>query len=230
MEDRDYRSEVGKKIEEALAMGDFDLVEDLIEVPPMETFMQWAEKGEEKRKKRILRKRILVSCIAVVVVSASVLIGLKCFALPEVTADPDTGIDIELNDMESVVAYKSWDALPDKIKEQFIEVKGLPEGYEIECIKVHKKEFATKISIEIKGENCSFEIRQFINDDGSLPTSSVPQNNKKITLNGVAVYVEELSNYQMKSYKYMVGKIMIDFVVPKEMEIDTVENLAKTVQ
>ena len=48
MEDRDYRSEVGKKIEEALAMGDFDLVEDLIEVPPMETFMQWAEKGEEK--------------------------------------------------------------------------------------------------------------------------------------------------------------------------------------
>ena len=230
MEDRDYRSEVGKKIEEALANGDFDLIEDLIEVPPMETFMQWAEKGEEKRKKRVCRKKILVSCLAIVVVSASVLIGLKCFALPEVTADPDTGIDIELNDMESVVTYRSWDALPDEIKEQFIEVKGLPKEYEIKCIKVHKKEFATKIGIEIKGENYLFEIRQFINNDGSLPTSSVPQNNEKITLNGVVTYVEELNDYQMKSYKYMVGKITIDFVVPKEMEINTVENLARTVQ
>ena len=161
MEDRDYRSEVGKKIEEALAMGDFDLVEDLIEVPPMETFMQWAEKGEEKRKKRICRKRILVSCLAIVVVSASVLIGLKCFALPEVTADPEDDVTIDMSDMESIETYSSWSALPDEIKDQFIEVKDLPDGYVVEKIEVGESEFARKLTFYVSDNKAILEIRQY---------------------------------------------------------------------
>ena len=229
MEDRDYRSEVGKKIEEALEMGDFDLVEDLIEVPPMETFMQWAEKGEEKRKKRICRKRILVSCIAVVVVSASVLIGLKCFALPEVTADPDSGIDIELNDMESVTTYKSWDALPDEIKEQFIEVKNLPEGYEVEGIDIGEVECVDKIKFHIANNKVKISIRQTRNIDGSLPTSTVPKENKNIIIEGIEVFVEENSELKIKTYKFINGNVMIDIVVPIELNEEDVKHIINTV-
>lgn len=230
MEDRDYRSEVGKKIEEALAMGDFDLVEDLIEVPPMETFMQWAEKGEEKRKKRILRKRILVSCIAVVVVSASVLIGLKCFALPEVTADPDSGIDIELNDMESVVTYKSWDALPNEIKEQFIEVKDLPEGCVVEKIEVSGGGFAEKLAIYINKGKEKIELKQYINTDGSLPTSTMSSDNEEFIINDSIVYVEKHKEYKTKTYKYLMGDMGIEIIISEGISGDIIEEIIKTVQ
>ena len=230
MEDRDYRSEVGKKIEEALAMGDFDLVEDLIEVPPMETFMQWAEKGEEKRKKRVCRKRILVSCLAIVVVSASVLIGLKCFALPEVTADPEGDVTIEMNDMESIETYSSWDALPDEVKEQFIEVKDLPDGYEIKQIEVAKGGFATKVKYKIAVGSSIIIVRENMNVDGSLPITIITESNETIEVGDTVVYVERKENVRTITYKYLVENMVIDIVVPIDTLKEDVKNIIKTVQ
>ena len=229
MEDRDYRSEVGKKIEEALEMGDFDLVEDLIEVPPMETFMQWAEKGEEKRKKRVCRKRILVSCLALVVVSASILIGLKCFALPEVTADPEDDVTIEMNDMESIETYSSWDELPDEIKDQFIEVKDLPDGYVVEKIEVSEYEKGVKLVMFVDVDNAKVEIRQFYNTEGSLPTSTVANSNAQLIVNDVLVYVENNEELELKTYKIIEKNIMIDVVVPLGMDGELAKMILKTV-
>ena len=230
MEDRDYRSEVGKKIEEALAMGDFDLVEDLIEVPPMETFMQWAEKGEEKRKKRVCRKRLLVSCLAIVVVSASILIGLKCFALPEVTADPEDDVTIDMSDMESIETYSSWDALPDEVKEQFIKVKDLPEGYVVEKIGVKTYNHGTKVKVLLNKENINMEIRQSIKLDGSLPASTISESNEDTTIAGVVAYMESNEEYETTTYKYLVENIIVDIVVPFNCSGRDVEAIIKTVQ
>ena len=227
MEDRDYRSEVGKKIEEALAMGDFDLVEDLIEVPPMETFMQWAEKGEEKRKKRIRRKKILVSCIAVVVVSASVLIGLKCFALPEVTADPEDDVTIDMSDMESIETYSSWDALPDEIKDQFIEVKDLPDGYVVESVRLSIGEYAKKLEFFLNKEGV--EIRQSIKVDGSLPTSAISNENISLKVDGTDIYVENDSELKIITYKVVSENIIVDVVVPFNLEEEMIKRIIKTV-
>lgn len=116
-ENRDYRSEVGKKIEEALELGDFDVIEDLIEVPPMETFMKWAEQGEEKRKKRARRRTILASCAAVLIFVISAIVAIQCINPPEVEAGPEGRIGIDITDMESIETYESWDALPAEIKE-----------------------------------------------------------------------------------------------------------------
>ena len=229
MEDRDYRSEVGKKIEEALAMGDFDLVEDLIEVPPMETFMQWAEKGEEKRKKRILRKRILVSCLALVVVSASVLIGLKCFALPEVTADPEDDVTIDMTDMESIETYSSWDALPIEIKKQFIEVKDLPEGYVVEEIKLGKFEVAIKLEILLSKENTNIIIRQYLNEEGGVPTTTVSKENLNLTVGGVEIYTERDEQLKIITYKLVNDNVMVDVVVPFGVDEEGVKDIITTV-
>ena len=229
MEDRDYRSEVGKKIEEALAMGDFDLVEDLIEVPPMETFMQWAEKGEEKRKKRICRKRILVSCLALVVVSASVLIGLKCFALPEVTADPKDDVTIDMSDMESIETYSSWDALPAEVKEQFIEVKDLPEGYVVEKILVHNQEVGMKLVERIERKDVCIEIRQYSNMSGGLPTNTVSSENSNLKLDGREIYIEHDKELKITTYKLVYENIMIDVVVPLGLNEEEANCILKTV-
>ena len=230
MEDRDYRSEVGKKIEEALKVGDFDLIEDLIEVPPMETFMQWEEKGEEKRKKRILRKRILVSCLAIVVVSASVLIGLKCFALPEVTADPEEKIGIDITDMDSVETYEAWRDLPEEIQNQFIEVKGLPEDYKIEKIEVVYSEFADKIATFVVKNNYNYEVRQYINADGVLPTRTLATSNNEITIDDIVIYVEKHEQYETITYKYVVRNITIDIIASSHAPIEDIENIIKAVQ
>lgn len=226
MEDRDYRSEVGKKIEEALANGDFDLIEDLIEVPPMETFMQWADKGEEKRKKRVCRKRILVSCLAIVVVSASVLIGLKCFALPEVTADPEDRMGMDINDMENVVIYESWKDIPIEVQEQFVEVKNLPEAYEVKEIKHSKGKVAEKLEIYIPKNNV--EIRQYVNLEGGLPTNTVSADNMKINLEGVEIYVENNEELKITTYKLIIESVMIDVIVPLDME-EEAKRIIKTV-
>ena len=228
MEDRDYRSEVGKKIEEALANGDFDLIEDLIEVPPMETFMQWAEKGEEKRKKRVCRKRLLVSCLAIVVVSASVLIGLKCFALPEVTADPEDDVTIEMNDMESIETYSSWDELPDEIKDQFVEVKDLPDGYVVESVRLSVGKYAKKLEFFLNKEGV--EIRQSIKGDGSLPNTIITSKNESLNIEDIIVYAEKKETVKTVTYKYIVDNVIIDIVAPIDMEVEKVKSIIKTVQ
>lgn len=230
MEDRDYRSEVGKKIEEALANGDFDLIEDLIEVPPMETFMQWAEKGEEKRKKRVCRKRILVSCLAIVVVSASVLIGLKCFALPEVTADPEDDVTIEMNDMESIETYSSWDELPDEIKEQFIEVKDLPDGYVVEKIEVKTYNYRLKLKVNLKKDKLEMEIRQSINLEGGLPNTIITNESETINIEDIIAYVEKKEKMKTVTYKYFINNISIDIVAPIDAKVENINDIIKTVQ
>ena len=78
MENRNYREEIGKAIEEALELEDFDELEDLIEMPSPETFAKWVDMGQEKYEKRVRRKRLLTACAAVLVLLR---IG-KLFLLP----------------------------------------------------------------------------------------------------------------------------------------------------
>ena len=229
-ENRDYRSEVGKKIEEALELGDFDVIEDLIEVPPMETFMKWAEQGEEKRKKRVRRKRITFSCIAIVLIGASIILGIKCFAVPEVTADPVDDIKLELKDMESIETYDSWDALPAEVKEQFIEIKDLPEGYMVEEIKVYEGDYGRKLKYIVMDDNELLSIRQSVNGDGSLPTSTVADNNGEVMIAGIIVHIEENVQYKTLAYKYIVKNIMVDVTVPSSLPKEDIEVIIKTVQ
>lgn len=229
-ENRDYRSEVGKKIEEALELGDFDVIEDLIEVPPMETFMKWAEQGEEKRKKRVRRRTILASCAAVLIFVISAIVAIQCINPPEVEAGPEGRIGIDITDMESIETYESWDALPAEVKEQFIEIKELPDGYEIEKIEVKESEFATKIKFIATRDESRVEIRQYLNEEGVLMNTIISESNKEIMVNNIKVYVEEKDIVDEVTYKYLIEDIVVDVVVPKDMDLNLTEDIIRTVQ
>lgn len=229
-ENRDYRSEVGKKIEEALELGDFDVIEDLIEVPPMETFMKWAEQGEEKRKKRVRRRTILASCAAVLIFVISAIVAIQCINPPEVEAGPEGRIGIDITDMESITTYETWSDLPEDVKEQFIEVKNLPDGYVIEKIEVGTYDYAAKINVIIRDNDKEIEIRQLLRADGGLPTSIVDRNNESVIIGGLEVYIEKKEQVKTTTYKYSIANIVIDVIVPSGINEDIIESIIKTVQ
>lgn len=227
MENRDYREEIGKKLEEALELGDFSELEDLIEMPSPETFAKWTELGVEKHNKRVRRKRTLAACAIFVVVCVSALIAIKCIAPPEVEAGPDDRLGIDITDMESTTTYDSWNDLPSDIKDQFIEIKDLPDGYEVEKVVVGEGEFGGTIEYYLANRNNIIVIRQYNNEKGSLPTMVVTDENECLIIGSIEVYREERIDVKTITYKYVKGTILVDIIVPNNIKQNVVELLIK---
>ena len=229
MENRDYREEIGKKLEEALELGDFSELEDLIEMPSPETFAKWTELGVEKHNKRVRRKRTLAACAIFVVVCVSALIAIKCIAPPEVEAGPDDRLGIDITDMESTTTYDSWNDLPSDIKDQFIEIKDLPDGYEVEKVVVAESEGITKIEIRTINTNKNrVIIRQIVSRGEFLDSSFVPNENFQTEIEGIKVYIEKSENVETTTYKYLVGDIIIDIIFGTEANQEMLKTIIKT--
>lgn len=224
MENRDYREEIGKKLEEALELGDFSEFEDLIEMPSPETFAKWTELGVEKHNKRVRRKRTLAACAIFIVVCVSALIAIKCIAPPEVEAGPDDKIGID-NSMDRTITYESWSDLPNDIQEQFMEVKNLPDGYVVEDIVLKDGSNAIKLEISLNFDENIVIIRQAKQKNGGLPTVLVTNENKKLNLNGIELYLESKPSVGTTTYKYISDDILIDLIAPSNLNYGKIEAL-----
>ncbi|MBR5128648.1 MAG: hypothetical protein IKU67_01230, partial [Firmicutes bacterium] len=84
MENKDYRKSIGEKLEAALREGDFEDLEDLIEMPSRETFDKWVEEADERRQLKFKRKKALSWCAVLLVgfLIAAFAIAIKGFAVP----------------------------------------------------------------------------------------------------------------------------------------------------
>ena len=226
MENRDYREEIGKKLEEALELGDFSEIEDLIEMPSPETFAKWTELGVEKHNKRVRRKRTLAACAIFVVVCVSALIAIKCIAPPEVEAGPDGKIGID-NSMDRTTTYETWADLPNDMQEKFIEVKNLPAGYVVEEIVLAESRIATKVEIKVKGNQDSFVIRQYISGEGTLSNAVVANNNSIVMIHGKSVYIEENKSVESITYKYVTKNIAVDIITTSKCNENIIRDTIK---
>ena len=229
MEDRNYREEIGKAIEEALELEDFDELEDLIEMPSPETFAKWVDMGQEKYEKRVRRKRLLTACAAVLVLCLGAAVAVHYVNPPVTEAGPENEIVINSTVLESEMIYTSWDDLPADTQETFVELKGLPEEYEIEKISIVNATFSEKIKIYINYMGEEFCVRQYLADGQELPTSLVTGENTKKSIFGYEVYIEELENMETLTYKLLHKRIVIDIRVPIGTEETVIEEIIKAV-
>lgn len=221
--------EIGKKIEESLDLEEFEAMEDQIEMPSPETFAKWVELGEDKYRKRLRRKRILGICATLLIVCIGAVVAINCIKPPVVDAGLEGGIDIESTDMETTNTYSSWSDLPQEIQDQFIEVKDLPDGYEVEQIEVVVINGLTKLKLELTSLNNNLTIRECSFDESLISTTLVPTENIYKTIGGVDVYIEEAKETNKKTYKYAVGDIVIDIITQPNMnEEDLVEIIINT--
>ena len=185
-DDREFRELLGKKLAEAMKEDDFADLEDLIDMPSRETFNQWIEAAEERRYKKFKHHKLYRVCAIAVVLLVCVAVVMKCVAtsLPEYTADPKDDVDIEAT-METSTEYKSWSEVPQDIKDQFVEFKELPDGYQVESVVVEKTTESIKVTyILVNEEGEEIRIREFYAKKDTLKGSIVSTENKVMVSNG----------------------------------------------
>lgn len=229
MENRNYREEISKAIEEALELEDFDELEDLIEMPSPETFAKWVDMGQEKYEKRVRRKRLLTACAAVLVICLGAAVAVYYVNPPVTEAGPENDIVINSTVLKSEMTYTSWADLPADTQETFVELKGLPEEYEIENISIVNAAFGEKIKICINYMGEELSVRQSLGDEGQLSASLVKGENAKNILSGYEVYVEEDGNMGTLTYKFLYKDIIIDIRVSIDTSESVVEEIIKAV-
>ena len=219
--------EIGKKIEESLDLEEFEAMEDKIEMPSPETFAKWVELGEDKYRKRLRRKRILGICATLLIVCIGAVVAINCIKPPVVDAGLEGGIQID-DSMERTTTYNKWSDLPADIQDTFIEIKDLPEGYEIEKIEVRSGKFASQIDYEIINGTSLIEIRQRSFEEGTLTSNNITDDNIETLILGNNLYVERHTDSIEKStYKFVVNNIFVEIVAPNTI---TENNIAELVE
>lgn len=217
--DFDEMMEIGGMIEQALDTEEFREIEDLIEMPSKETFQEWIELGEQKYRKRVRRKRILSACAAVLIICIGAVAAINCFKPPTVEAGLEDRMMIESVHMESIEVYKTWSDLPQEIQDQFIEVKDLPDGYVVEAIILRDGECIKQIDYDATNGNQTIRIRQTNYVDGMQPSNIVDEKNVEMYIGNAKVYFETYKEeMNTHSYKYVVGNLVIDIIVPASIE------------
>ena len=179
MADKEIKNTIGEKIDQSMREDEVAMLGDLLQMPTQETIDMWtreADKRIEVKKKK--QMRILAACATVAIVCASALLAIKCFAPPEATANPEVDSSIEAT-MESTTRYESWDKLPSDIKEQFIEFKEFPEGYELEYVEVEEGAHVTMVTYNlINEEKDKMHIRENIFNEEVLEKNMVTSDEK----------------------------------------------------
>lgn len=206
-----------------------DISEEITKRPSPETFAKWRAMGEELYQKRKRRNKALVGCAVFLLICIGSFVTVRFINPPVVEAGPEGKVQID-NTMERTVEYTSWADLPQDIKDTFIEVKNLPAGLEVERIEVYEMDYANKIKLYLKSEESKFVIRQHCCIDGRLPSLSLIRENESIEISGIEVYVERNNETEVVTYKYVSQNMIIDMVVPQNVNEDIIEEIIKTVQ
>ena len=229
MENKDYRKSIGEKLEAALREGDFEDLEDLIEMPSRETFDKWVEEADERRQLKFKKKKALSWCAVLLVgfLIAAFAIAIKGFAVPNVEADPEQERTID-NSMETTATYESWADLPSDIKEQFFEFTAFPEGYEVEEVCVEERLTFTKIIIVAKQGEELIKVRQTAYTDDVLDSNLVTVSNDVDVWYGVEVYIESHTDkLQSTTYNFVSNNVLVDVTTDNEIEVENVKKLIK---
>lgn len=231
MADKEIKNIIGEKIDQSMREDEVAMLGDLLQMPTQETIDMWtreADKRIEVKKKK--QMRILAACATVAIVCASALLAIKCFAPPEATANPEVDSRIEAT-MESTTRYESWDELPSDIKEQFIEFKEFPEGYELKYVEVEEGAYAVMVIYNLvneKGQEIC--IREGLSRNNGIEKDIVLSNEEIAFGIGNDLYVEKHEDTLKKTtYSLKYHNIFVDVVVADNMEEDIKTMLEKAI-
>lgn len=211
MSEKDYRKQIGKKLEEAY------LSQPMGETPSKETFAKWIEIAEQKRAERRRRRKKLVSCAAALVMC--VVLGVACiFDPPQVAAGGKGGSKIEAN-LETNDVYKSQNELPKEIKERFLLFE-LPSDYkEIEVI-LEQEGNVELLSLLSKNENGDELCINQINSTGDKNLlNTVDSTAEKESVQNIDVYINQYEGGDKETtYTFIYNELLVAINAPNKVE------------
>lgn len=218
MEQEYYRKKIGEKLEEAylsIPMG---------EPPSEETIKKWIQIADQKRAKRLKRKRILLSSAAAVVLCAGVC-ATCILHTPEAVAGNSGEVKIE-EGMDVNDVYKSKDNLPEWVKEEFVMIDNPPEGFTLEKYEVRTNDIVKTFSIFYENiNNEKIVINEVANSDYDNSTMVLNKNVDVEIWGDVQVYVNLYmdNNNATMAYSFEYGDLVITVKAPEKLDKEEIK-------
>lgn len=217
-----YRKKIGEKLEEAylsIPMGD---------PPSEETIKKWIQIADQKRAKRLKRKRILLSSAAAVVLCAGVC-ATCILHTPEAVAGNSGEVKIE-ESMESKDIYKSKSALPDWVKEEFVMIDNPPEGFKLEKYEISESNIMKSFSIfytNINGEQVVINELDVSGDNNS--TMILNRRTDAEKWGDIQVYINSYKDNDLllKAYSFEYGDLVISVKAPEKINSKEIRTMVE---
>lgn len=217
-----YRKRIGEKLEEAylsIPMG---------EPPSEETIKKWIQIADQKRAKRLKRKRILLSSAAAVVLCAGVC-ATCILHTPEAVAGNSGEVKIE-ESMESKDIYKSKSALPDWVKEEFVMIDNPPEGFKLEKYEISESNIMKSFSIfytNINGEQVVINELDVSGDNNS--TMILNRRTDAEKWGDIQVYINSYKDNDLllKAYSFEYGDLVISVKAPEKINSKEIRTMVE---
>lgn len=213
-----YRKKIGEKLEEAylsIPMG---------EPPSEETIKKWIQIADQKRAKRLKRKRILLSSAAAVVLCVGVC-ATCILHTPEAVAGNSGEVKIE-EGMDVNDVYKSKDNLPEWVKEEFVMIDNPPEGFTLEKYEVRTNDIVKTFSIFYENiNNEKIVINEVANSDYDNSTMVLNKNVDVEIWGDVQVYVNLYmdNNNATMAYSFEYGDLVITVKAPEKLDKEEIK-------
>lgn len=213
-----YRKKIGEKLEEAylsIPMG---------EPPSEETIKKWIQIADQKRAKRLKRKRILLSSAAAVVLCAGVC-ATCILHTPEAVAGNSGEVKIE-EGMDVNDVYKSKDNLPEWVKEEFVMIDNPPEGFMLEKYEICECNIMKSFSIfytNINGEQVVINELDVSGDNNS--TMILNRRTDAEKWGDIQVYVNLYmdNNNATTAYSFEYGDLVITVKAPEKLDKEAIK-------
>ena len=217
-----YRKKIGEKLEEAylsIPMG---------EPPSEETIKKWIQIADQKRAKRLKRKRILLSSAAAVVLCVGVC-ATCILHTPEAVAGNSGEVKIE-ESMESKDIYKSKSALPDWVKEEFVMIDNPPEGFMLEKYEISESNIMKSFSIfytNINGEQVVINELDVSGDNNS--TMILNRRTDAEKWGDIQVYINSYKDNALllKAYSFEYGDLVITVKAPEKINSKEIRTMVE---
>lgn len=221
MKEKDYRKEIGEKIEEAylsMPIGD---------PPSREKFDKWIAIAEQRRKERIRRRRKLASCAAAMLLC--VFLGVACIVQPpQVAAGGKGGGKIEQT-LETTDVYKSQADLPEEVKEEFLMFPELPEGYEETEAQIQNNKGIKTFSFMSKNESKEeLFVEETIALNGETSLSVVESDSIKDIWGDIEVFIKKYNDGTQETvYMFFYKEIFVRINAPTDLEKTQIKEMVK---
>ena len=210
MKSDQYRESTGRRLRDAY------MSEPVQRSASAEDFDKWKKAGEKKRIEIKKRHRKTFACAAVVV--TALFIGVTCAVNPpQVEAGGKRGSEIG-GQMTTVEVYKSQEALPEEIKEEFLLFPELPEGYEIEEVRVEKRLNGTSVSMigRCNGKRDVY-IREFSSQEMS-GIALLEGEEKKVLVGNEEIELFIKEYLEERNYKFLYNDVFINIEAHNELK------------
>lgn len=214
-----YRKKIGEKLEEAylsIPMG---------EPPSEETIKKWIQIADQKRAKRLKRKRILLSSAAAVVLCVGVC-ATCILHTPEAVAGNSGEVKIEMG-MDSKEQYNSEDSVPEEIKKEFLWFDYIPNDFAFSVARVERVENLSTLQIFYENQaNHSIEIKEIEVEDETFALSNLSSDTLKENWNGLEIYVKSYYTGERATvYSYIHEKMLIEITVPENFDKSEIQKM-----